>query len=286
MRALVGDRGFLVALIAQLLTMLIETNGPGRSMPERGTVPRSYDVFRRGLWTTTTGHVIEEAYVSIFVNGQELVTIMATPRQQEYLAVGYLLTEGIITHRDDLLDVSVAPNQTCVDVWLKKELALPQRRILTSGCGKGTTFDTLSPHLPPLVSNLRMTHGQLVDRLGELQEQAQLYRRARGVHAAGLATQSALTMWTEDAGRHNTLDKLAGRCLLEEIDPSGHVLLTSGRISSDMISKVRRMNIPLVASRTSPTSLSVLWAERWNITVVGYLRPDRMHVYTHPERLK
>ena len=255
-------------------------------MPERGTVPRSYDVFRRGLWTTTTGHVIEEAYVSIFVNGQELVTIMATPRQQEYLAVGYLLTEGIITHRDDLLDVSVAPNQTCVDVWLKKELALPHRRILTSGCGKGTTFDTLSPHLPPLVSNLRMTHGQLVDRLGELQEEAQLYRRARGVHAAGLATQSALTMWTEDAGRHNTLDKLAGRCLLEEIDPSGHVLLTSGRISSDMITKVRRMNIPLVASRTSPTSLSVLWAERWNITVVGYLRPDRMHVYTHPERLK
>ncbi len=255
-------------------------------MPERATVPRSYDVFRRGLWTTTTGHVIEEAYVSIFVNGQELVTIMATPRQQEYLAVGYLLTEGIITHRNDLLDVSLAPNQTCVDVWLRKELALPQRRILTSGCGKGTTFDTLSPHLPPLVSNLRMTHGQLVDRLGELQEQAQLYRRARGVHAAGLATQSALTMWTEDAGRHNTLDKLAGRCLLEEIDPSGHVLLTSGRISSDMISKVRRMNIPLVASRTSPTSLSVLWAERWNITVVGYLRPDRMHVYTHPERLR
>jgi FdhD protein len=211
--------------------------------------------------------------------------MMASPQQQDHLAVGYLLTEGIITRQEDILSVSLAPNRTCVDVWLKeKELDLPQRRILTSGCGKGMTFDN-SNQLPPLHSDLRLTHEELAHLMQELQNQAHLYRQARGVHAAGLATPAHLVMLAEDVGRHNTLDKLAGRCLLEGVDPSDHILLTTGRVSSEMMNKTRRMNIPIVASRTSPTSLSIRRAEGWNITLVGYLRPGQMRVYTHPERL-
>ncbi len=255
------------------------------SNAEGGTQTTNYHVFHRGRWTVATGSVIEESSVCIFVNGQELVAMMATPQQQEYLAVGYLLTEGLITRREEVLNVSLAPNRTCVDVWLKKELDLPQRRILTSGCGKGMTFDN-SDQLPPLNSNLRLTQQQLTRLMRELQDRAHLYRQARGVHAAGLATPSDLVMWAEDVGRHNTLDKLAGRCLLEGVDPSDHILLTTGRISSEMVSKARRMRVPLVASRSSPTSLSVRRAEGWKITIVGYLRPDRMQVYTHPERLR
>jgi len=230
--------------------------------------------------------MIEESFISIFVNGRELVTMMATPQQQEHLAVGYLFTEGLIAHRDDVLDVSLAPNQTCVDVWLKKnDLTLPQRRILTSGCGKGTTFDNNTVQLPPLNSNLRLTHQQLAHLMRELQENAHLYRQARGVHAAGLANSSGLVMLAEDVGRHNTLDKLAGRCLLEGIDSDDHILLTTGRISSEMLNKARRMRVPLVASLTSPTSLSIRRAEKWNVTIVGYLRPERMRVYTHPDKV-
>jgi FdhD protein len=255
-------------------------------MAHREAGPSTYHIYHRGQWTAVAGPIVEESRVSIFVNGKELLTVMATPDQQDYLAVGFLFAEGLISHQEDLLSVGLAPNQTCVDVWLKdKELDLPQRPILTTGCGRGMTFGN-SNHFSPLDSSLRVTHRQLADLMHELQERACLYRQARGIHAAGLATASAVVMVAEDVGRHNTLDKLAGRCLLEGVESADHILLTTGRISSEMMTKARRMEVPLVASLTSPTSLSVQRAEEWNITLVGYLRPERMQVYTHPERLR
>lgn len=212
--------------------------------------------------------------------------MMASPKQHRELAAGYLFNEGFINRPDEILSVELAPNQSCVDVWLRgKTIVLPTSPIHTSGCGKGTTFADVQP-LPPLDYELSISHRQLVDLMHQLQEKAHLYHQARGIHAAGLASPTQLIMVAEDIGRHNTLDKLAGRCLLEGIDPSGQILLTTGRISSEMISKARRMGLPLVASRSSPTSLSVRRAERWHITVVGYLRPERMQVYCHPERLQ
>jgi FdhD protein len=251
-----------------------------------GTVHVDYQVYRRGRWSTASGSVIQESTVCIFVNGRELVTMMATMQEQEELAAGFLFTEGIVTRREDILGISLAPNRTCVDVWLtKSELDLPQRRILTSGCGKGMTFDQ-SSDLTPLNSDLILSHGELALLMRELQSRAILYHQARGVHAAGLASRSGLVMLTEDVGRHNTLDKLAGRCLLEGVNPKDHILLTTGRVSSEMMNKARRMEIPLVASRTSPTSLSIRRAEEWKITLVGYLRPQQMRVYAYPERLR
>ncbi len=286
-----GGCGFCALLAAALAVnptlKVIQVNPPEEQSQERGTVSAAYQVIHRGQWTAASARVIEEASVSVFVNGRELVTMMATPSQQEALAVGYLFTEGLIRDRSDVVSVSLAPNQTCVDVWLAdQEFAPPQRRILTSGCGRGTTFDDASTQLPPLNSDVRLTPDQLAGMMGELQKNAQLYHRARGIHAAGLANSDRLVVMAEDVGRHNTFDKVAGRCLLDAIDPGDHILLTTGRISSEMVAKARRMGIPLVASLTSPTSLSVQHAERWNMTLVGYLRPERMQVYTHPERLR
>jgi len=90
----------------------------------------------------------------------------------------------------------------------------------------------------------------------------------------------------EDVGRHNTIDKVRGACLIEKIDPRDKILLCTGRISSEMINKAARMGCPIVASRTSPTSMSVQLAREWNITLAGYVRREQMKVYAHPERLK
>ena len=214
---------------------------------------------------------------------------MATPYQQEYLAVGYLYTEGFINHRDEVLNVSLAPNGICVDVWVRSvEPAAQKRRVLTSGCGKGITFDSNrfdEDQFPPLEQDLRVSHPELVNYMQALKEGAYLYKEARGIHSAGLADQSGLVMMAEDIGRHNTIDRISGRCLLEGVDPSNHILLTTGRISSDMLNKARRLTTPVVVSRTSPTSLAVDRAKRWGITVIGYLRPDRMHVYSGRERV-
>ena len=105
------------------------------------------------------------------------------------------------------------------------------------------------------------------------------------MHTSALSDGAELVAIAEDVGRHNTVDKLRGTCLIEGIDPHGLILLCTGRISSEMINKAARMGCPVVASRTSPTSMSVRLARDWNITLVGYVRRDSMNVYAHPERL-
>jgi FdhD protein len=115
---------------------------------------------------------------------------------------------------------------------------------------------------------------------------AELYQRARGIHTAVLPTPQQILLQVEDIGRHNCLDKLRGLALQQGLETQGRILMSSGRISSEMINKARRLGTPIVCSRTSPTSLSVALAEAWHITLVAYLRQDRMRVYTHPERLE
>jgi FdhD protein len=114
---------------------------------------------------------------------------------------------------------------------------------------------------------------------------AELYHRARGVHTSVLADEQDVLVVAEDIGRHNTLDKIQGECLIRGLATADRLLLTTGRISSEMLLKAAIMGVPLVGSRTSPTALAVTLAERLNITVLGYIRPDSVNVYTHPRRL-
>ena len=118
-----------------------------------------------------------------------------------------------------------------------------------------------------------------------MQQRATLYARSRGVHTAALSDGEKLIVLAEDVGRHNTIDKVRGACLIEQIDPRDKVLLCTGRISSEMVNKAARMGCPIVVSRTTPTSLAVQLAQTWNITMVGYVRGNALNVYTHPGRI-
>jgi FdhD protein len=250
-----------------------------------GVVTFTFDEYRN-TWRTIESEVIEEGFVSIFVNGVELATVMSSPREQDRLALGFLCNEGIIAGLDDVRAVHVCPSGTCVDVWLKHaDFVRPERIILTSGCGGGVTFDDLTKSMIPLNTNRTITPERLSALLIEMQQHATLYARSRGVHTSALSDGETLVAMAEDVGRHNTIDKLRGMCLIEGIDPHGLILLCTGRISSEMINKAARMGCPVVASRTSPTSMSVRLARDWNITLVGYVRRDSMKVYAHPERL-
>lgn len=240
-----------------------------------------------GQWDAIDGDVIEEGSVSIFVNGQEVATMMCSPREQDKLALGFLYNEGLIGGMGDVRAVHVCPSGICVDVWLTRaDFEPPRRRILTSGCGGGVTFDDLSKTVTPLDSSLTVTPGRLAELMNAMQQRGSLYARARGVHTSALADGQQLVAVAEDVGRHNTIDKLRGDCLLRGIEPAGMILLATGRISSEMIGKAARMRCPIVVSRTSPTSVSVRLAREWNITLVGYLRRGKMNVYAHEERLK
>ena len=256
-----------------------------------GVRPAHYLSLHDGRPMPIDGSVIDEAIACISVNGEDLASFMCTPRDLIELAIGFLYNEGVIDGLEDIRAHHLSKSRTCVDIWLKDmEFQRPRRAIITAGCGGGVTFDDFSAVYKPLTSELQATPRQLSNLMRQLQLGAELYQEARGVHTAvlaeaGRAGEEQIVLQSEDIGRHNCLDKLMGAALLAGIPTKDRVLLSSGRISSEMINKARRLETPIVCSRTSPTSLSLALAEAWNITVVAYLRQDRMRVYTHPERL-
>lgn len=252
-----------------------------------GTVPTRYiTVTRNNGGAIVDGAIIHERVVSIFVNGKELATMMCTPLQQDALALGFLANEGVIDSLDEVGVLHVCGGGSCVDIWLNRsDFSPPRRMILTSGCGGGVTFDDLSRGVRALKSGTVVAPEQLWALMGQLNQSARLYSRARGVHTSALSDGERLLITAEDVGRHNTLDKVRGLAMLSGIDTRDRVLLTTGRISYDMVNKARRMNVPVVCSRTSPTSMSIALADRWGITLVGYVRRNSMNIYTHPERV-
>ena len=207
---------------------------------------------------------------------------MCSPRDLKALALGFLYNEGLIQTIDDVHHAHVS-NQLCVDVWLHDtERKPPSKAIVTAGCGGGLTFDDLSTRHAPLskkVTERRVASAELSQLMKQMHLGAKLYQRSRGIHTAALATSDEIVLQVEDVGRHNCLDKLCGLALMANIETEGLILLSSGRISSEMINKARRLKTPIVCSRTSPTSLSVGLAEAWGMTIVAYLRQERMRVY-------
>ncbi len=240
--------------------------------------------YRQG-WRRKSDEVIVESSVTIFINGVELTTLMCSPQEQNYLALGFLKNEGFLTELAEIDHVHISEDGCCVDVWLKHEVQLPERRIVTSGCGDGVTFRDPSEGLEPLPDGLAIDPETLFMLFNQLHRPDSLHVRARGVHTAGLADEQELLFVTEDVGRHNTIDKLQGYCLVHGIETEERILLTTGRVSSEMLRKGAMMGCPIVASRNSPTSMSVEMAQAWNVTLAGYVRRNSMRVYAHPERL-
>lgn len=246
-----------------------------------------YVVYERGAYRAITGAVPAEGFVRIHVNGLELATIMCSPIEPEILALGFLRSEGIIESMDDVRRWTNCPSERCIDVWLHRaHFEPPTRRIITSGCGGGVTFDDLAGCIQPLDSSREVAPDRISRLLQDLQASALLYLQARGIHTAGLADAEGLRLVAQDVGRHNTVDRLWGKCLLAGQSPADLILLSTGRISSEMLNKAAKMRIPIVASRTSPTALSVELARAWNITLVGYVRSGSLRVYAAPQRLQ
>jgi FdhD protein len=240
--------------------------------------------YRQG-WTRVQAEVIGETLLDLYVNGRELASIMCTPVDQPALALGFLKNEGLLERMAQVEALTVSQNGCCVDIWLDHAIGRPKRRVLTSGCGGGTTFHDPEEAMPLIETNVHTTPEELNDLMDRLHAPRSLHARARGVHTSALSDGWEILFLAEDVGRHNTIDKLAGMALLHEIPTVGQMLLTTGRVSSEMLRKAAYMGCPLVASRNSPTSLAVSLAEAWNITLVGYVRRMTLRVYTHAERL-
>ena len=251
-----------------------------------GAQPLSYHLVEGQNARLVEGGVIDEALLSIYVNGESLATMMCSPLQLEALAVGFLFNEGLIESAAEIGLLQLNGPGSVIDVILTHDqVKLPRRMILTTGCGGGMTGQELSRSAPALGSDYAATTALITRLMRQLQGAARLYNAVRGVHTAVLGGEAGLLLCAEDVGRHNAVDKVAGQALLQGIGTRDRILLSSGRISSEMLGKARRMGIPIVASRTAPTSITVELADAWRICVIGYVRRGGMRVYTHGWRV-
>ncbi len=229
--------------------------------------------------------IVHETLACLSLNGLELANFMCSPNDLDILAIGFLYNEGIIDTIEDIESLHFSKSN-CVDIWITKDFEMPEKSITTAGCGGGTTFDDLSTRYPAIQSNIIIEAGKLSSLMKQVHLGSELYKRAGGIHTAALSDGDRLLIQVEDIGRHNCIDKIAGAVLREKIDSRNKMLFSSGRISSEMINKARRLEIPIVCSRTSPTSLSVELGKEWNITLVGYLHQNTMRIYSAPERIQ
>jgi FdhD protein len=242
-----------------------------------------FDRFSGEGWGRTSAHLPGEMALAIYVNRQELVTILCTPTKLNFLVLGFLYAEGIISGIGDVASMRVCEEDSLADVMLSNsEYELPTLRTLTSGCGGGATFKTQGQRVD---SNLVTTPQEVLSLMKQLQEQMVLYRLCGGVHASALSDTKNLLVVAEDIGRHNTLDKLQGECLLRGLSTKDRLLLSTGRISSEMLVRAARMQAPVVVSRHSPTGSAVSLARDLGISLVGHASGSRLSVYSYPERL-
>lgn len=241
--------------------------------------------------TRRTRGMPTEKPITVYLNGLEIVTVQATPRDLDEFAVGFLHIEGFLTNAAAIGPIEIDARRGMVFVSTTEEMPgglNARKRYVTSGCGRGLTF-TSAGHLTnvePVVSDLTISAEEIYEMMGQMARGAQMYRDTGGIHACAIGIDGRVEIVREDIGRHNALDKALGVAWLEARPLESAVLLTSGRISSEMAIKAARVHVPIVVSRTAVTDLAAEVATELGITLVGYARGGKLVVYTHAHRVR
>lgn len=235
--------------------------------------------------------VAKEFPLTILLNNQELVTLLCSPVGLKYLAVGFLFGEGLLKSKDDIKKIAVDDRRGVVRVETKGDGGPASdvvfKRFLTSGCGRGASFYSAADARDQVKveSRVEISTPEVLALVKEFQHRSQIYRATGGVHSAALCDTRNILVFGEDIGRHNAVDRIFGECILNDIATDDHIIVTSGRISSEILLKVARRNIPIIVSKSAPTNLGVRLAADLGVTLVGFVRGKRMNVYTHAGRI-
>ncbi|NLK51529.1 MAG: formate dehydrogenase accessory sulfurtransferase FdhD [Syntrophomonadaceae bacterium] len=256
------------------------------------TVRRSVQRWtREGKKEELSDCLVREFSVTIYLNEQEIVTLLCTPEYLEDLAVGFLVFEGMLRSKEELESVIADYDQG--QIWVRSRASdyiaekTVKKRYLAAGGGKGTSFYSLIDvqNCNPINAMLRIAPEQVLAGMKELQARSELFQTTGGVHSALLASKEEVILYREDIGRHNAVDKILGHCFRQGLAPGELILFTSGRLSFEMLLKVAKFGIPILVSRSAPTNLAVELAERLGVTLVGFTRGSGFNVYCHSERI-
>jgi len=235
--------------------------------------------------------VTRETPLTIILNNRELVTLLCSPLELEYLAVGFLASEGLIKSRDEVKKLIVDEERGVARVETEEEEGFDSellfKRLITSGCSGGVSFYRPSDaqNRVRVASQLSVSATRVFSLVKQFQASSRTFRATGGVHSAALCDVSGILVFSEDIGRHNAIDKVFGRCMLDDIPTDDRIVITSGRISSEILLKVARRNVPVLVSRSAPTNLGVRLAGDLGVTLLGFVRGEKMNIYAHSLRI-
>jgi FdhD protein len=240
-----------------------------------------------------TDYVAEEKPLHLFVNTTYWATILCSPSNLKELAVGHLLSEGILKSTAEIEEVNLKEHENCCYVKLKPEVNLENRlnisrlhaRVIRSACGSSAAYQ-YSPKPAKIKSNLTVKAEVVFNSVNQLNFKAELFRQTGGVHAAAIyRTDGTLVALAEDVGRHNAVDKVIGMAALNKTDFGECFLASSGRLSGEVVFKAAKVGLPIVASLAAALDSGIAMAEAANLTLAGFVRGKRMNIYNAPERI-
>ena len=234
-------------------------------------------------------NVAEEAPVSLFVNNEYVITLLATPQLQKELSLGWLLDEGLLQSINELKGIRVKQNNVKISTVcpIKKEIVqskFARTRTSSGGLSSNGFFDGIDKGYQRVESDYKIKAGDVTRFIQEL-DKARMYRLTRGVHIAAIFERGKLVAFSEGIGRHNAVDKTVGIAVESNVEFSNSVLVSSGRQPADMVLKAARMGIPIVISIAAPISSGIAVAEKTGITLVCFVDKRQMKVYTHPDNI-
>lgn len=247
--------------------------------------------YENGTVSSIDDMVVKEYALTIMLDGEELITLLCTPSSLDCLATGFLLSESIIKSRDDIKKIRIDEEKGIADVITYGTSIIAKKlqgkRTMTTGCGKGTSFynamDSLSCR--KVSGAVELGAQAILDLMKDFGKRSELFLNTGGVHSVALCEASGIILFHEDVGRHNAMDKIIGEAAIKDIGMSDKIVLTSGRVSSEMLIKAAKSGIPIIVSRSAPTDLTVELAGQLGITVIGFARGYRMNIYSIPERI-
>lgn len=235
--------------------------------------------------------VVVEYPLTIFINEEEFITLLCSPRALDYLVVGFLASEGIIKDKKQIKSLQIDSEKGHAYIELTNFSSFSDKlfgkRTVTTGCGKGTVFYNVLDSLAANINEdtLTITAEGVLKLIREFNQSSDTFKDTGGVHSCSLCDANGMLIFQEDIGRHNALDKIIGEAQYKNIVLKDKILLTSGRISSEMIIKASKHNIPIIISRSAATELSINIAKELNITLIGFARGKRMNIYNGKNRV-
>lgn len=251
---------------------------------------KQYEIIRykNGETKRFADNVVIEYSLTVYLNGTEFITMLCTPKSLKSLVIGFLYSEGVIESIKDIKDITIYEEDGYVNVELSddKDFAfigdrLTEKRTITTACGKGKTiFYNVINESHKIDDPITIYPDKILSLCKEFGKKSDIFLETGGVHSCALCTQNEIIIFEEDIGRHNALEKILGIALIDNINLKDKIVLTTGRISSEIIKKVAKRNIPVLISRSAPTDVAIDVAKKLNITLIGFARGQRMNIYT------